>query len=251
MISEQLIDMAISHYEKHKDKSFIVKPSLPILYFGNMPSYVRSETKVLTVGKNPSYNEFRLANDEPFSFIRFPNWNPHKKNLIESINPYFEVKPLQWFSCYEPMLNGIGASYKEGQYTNIALHTDICSPLATSPTWSKLRTGDRESLFDEGEVIWRLLIEELQPDIMLASIPRQLIERFIQSKGVELTTFETKADNSRRSKPYPVYVHDYVLGNDKHVKVVYGQAAQKPFGTISDQQKRSIGKLCLCRKTRD
>ena len=36
----------------------IVRPSIPVLYFGNYERYQRSPLKVITVGKNPSSNEF-------------------------------------------------------------------------------------------------------------------------------------------------------------------------------------------------
>ena len=38
----------------------------------------------------------------------------------------------RWFNAYEPFLNGMGASYYGGQ-PSTALHTDICSPVATAP----------------------------------------------------------------------------------------------------------------------
>jgi hypothetical protein len=217
-----------------------------VLYFGDLAAYEKSGLKVVTVGKNPSDNEFRLKKTDSFSLIRFSNWDSTKNNLVESLNPYFEDKPLkQWFSCFEPILNGLSASYYQNSSKNIALHTDICSPLATSPTWSKLRKEMQANLFHEGLVIWKELIEELQPDIILVSIPKTLFYSVFKSKGRVLVTFTHKKNGEIRKRPYTVELQEYLLKSKKKVKVVFGQAANKPFDTIDCQHKIKIGELCL------
>ena len=140
MISQNLIDKAYDYYNTYKNHESVVNPSLPILYFGNLDAYLESEIKILTVGKNPSDNEFRIKKTDPYSFCRFPNWSGDKKNLLSVLNEYFEDEPLkQWFSSLEPILNGMNCSYyKNNSLRNTAIHTDVCSPLATNPTWSKL-----------------------------------------------------------------------------------------------------------------
>ena len=42
----------------------VVKDSFPIVWFGNIEKYRRSKIKVLTIGLNPSHNEFPKANGE-------------------------------------------------------------------------------------------------------------------------------------------------------------------------------------------
>ncbi|MFN6037231.1 MAG: hypothetical protein ACK452_02090, partial [Bacteroidota bacterium] len=159
-----------------------VKPSLPILYFGDLIRYKDSPLKIVTVGKNPSLNEFRIKENENFSFIRFPKWDEKSKNLEEVLNTYFETKPLKkWFSSFEPILNGMNASYYNGNWKNTAIHTDICSPIATNPTWSLINKTESEVLFKEGNLLWKQLIEELQPDIILVSIPKQLFTSIFNS----------------------------------------------------------------------
>ncbi len=246
MISDKLVEKTFEHFEKFKGEEVVVTPSLPILYFGALDAYAKSELKVITVGKNPSDNEFRLKKSDPFSFVRFSNWNEHTRNLLSSLNPYFEDKPLkQWFSCFEPILNGLSASYYNSSYHNTALHTDICSPLATNPTWSKLSKETQSALYEEGFEIWKELIEELQPDIMFVSIPRALFRAVFKSSGNELVVFNNKKNGEPRKKPYLVEIFEYELSTEKKVKVVFGQAANKPFDTIFDQQKLKIGELCL------
>ena len=248
LLSEELVTRTLDHYEKFSKESFVVSPSLPVLYFGDLERYLKSPLKVVTVGKNPSDNEFRHSKTEPYSFFRFSKWEVSKKNLIEALNYYFEDKePLkQWFSSFEPILNGLNCSfYSKKDKPNIAIHTDICSPLATSPTWSKLLPEERDKLFKEGNKIWFALIEELQPDIMLVSIPELLFKFFFTSEGKELYSFDDKLDGTKRKKDYKVYEYPYKLKSGKEVKIIFGQAANKPFDTISDKQKIKIGQLCL------
>lgn len=246
MISKKLIEKTLKYYNTHKNEKDVVKPSLPILYFGDLNAYRESSLKIITVGKNPSDNEFRLNKNDSFSFVRFSKWNETSKNLISALNPYFENKPLrQWFSCFEPILNDLSASYYNSNYNHTALHTDICSPLATNPTWSKLSKETQSSLYEEGFEIWKELIEELQPDIMLVSIPHALFKSVFKSCGNKLVVFNDKKNGEPRKKPYVVEECKYVLSTGKKVKVVFGQAANKPFDTIFDKQKIEIGKSCL------
>lgn len=246
MISHELIKKVIKHYKAFENEKFVVSPSLPILYFGDLSAYADSKVKILTVGKNPSDNEFRLTKKDTFNFVRFPMWDPNKENLIETLNAYFEVKPLkQWFSSFEPILNGMNGSYYSGKHDNIALHTDICSPLATSPTWSRLTKTQQEILFTEGYGFWKQLIEELQPDIMLVSVPRSLFQYVFKSNGKELISFDKKKNGDLRQKPYQVTQYDYILKSGKHVVIIFGSAANKPFDTITNKQKYEIGSLII------
>ena len=247
MISEKLIEETCDYFDEFKSYDMVVKPSLPILYFGDLSAYKKSKLKVLTVGKNPSDNEFRLRKADSFSFVRFSNWDESTRNLIPTLNSYFKNQPLkQWFACFEPILNGLSASYYQNDsYPNTALHTDICSPLATYPTWSKLTKENQMSLYKGGFEIWKKLIEELQPDVILVSIPLSLFESVFKSSGKELVSFSEKKDGTTRKKNYGVMMHEYGLNSGKKVKVVFGQAANKPFDTIHTQQKIKIGELCL------
>ena len=244
MINQKLIDKTLEYFDRFSNESFVVKPSLPILYFGDLTAYLESPLKILTVGKNPSDNEFRLRKNDNYSFCRFKKWHTNDFNLIETLNPYFENEPLQWFSSFEPILNGTSSSYYKGNYENRVLHTDICSPISTNPTWSKLTNDQRNHLYKDGLVIWKELIEELQPDVMFISVPLKLFNEVIPSIGKELITFNKKKDNTKRKKNYRVYIHEHYLKSEKRVKVIFGQAANKPFDTISNEQKYLIGELC-------
>ena len=52
------------------------------------------------------------------------------------------------------MLNGLGTCYYEGSHKNRAIHTDICSPLATSPTWPGLKPEQKNVLSKDGFDLW-------------------------------------------------------------------------------------------------
>ena len=249
MISKRLITATFQYFNSHRANPNVVTPSIPILYFGDEPAYRESEIKIVTVGKNPSDNEFRLNKNQNYDIhYRFPSWNPLTQNLQQSLNDYFKRNPLKnWFSSFEPILNGASCSYYNGELQkNIALHTDICSPLATNPTWSNLPTSDKNNLFANGVKIWWDLIEELQPDCMLVSVPKNLFSNVFGFKigsGTKLINFSTKKNGTQR-KPYNVEYFYYSLKSGKKIKIVFGPAANVPFGTISKDQKFQIGQLC-------
>lgn len=122
-----------------------VTPSIPILFFGDLHAYLSSTVRVLTVGLNPSLREFPA--DSPLQ--RFPLAEGvtvgEPDRYLDTLSAYFQTDPYWgWFSAFEPLLNGLEASYYNGR-PSTALHTDICSPVATDPTWSSLGSVDREA----------------------------------------------------------------------------------------------------------
>jgi len=241
----ELIKETLDYFSNFYVKEYVVKPSLPILYFGDLKAYNNSKLKIVTVGKNPSLNEFKLNKNDEYSFVRFPKWNKNEQNLTETLNDYFKIKPLKkWFSSFEPVLNGMNASYYTGEGENIAIHTDICSPIATNPTWSKLKPKEQNELFEKGFLIWEKLIEELNPDVILVSIPTSLFESVFGKKENVLLQFEDKKNGEKRKQPYKIYFSKYEIGQ-KTSKVYFGKAANKPFDTISDIQKHQFGLKCL------
>ena len=100
-ISEEIKKKAREHYRKFQNENFIIKPSFPVLYFGDLNEYSDSQIKIVTVGKNPSYWEF-FNGCEYTTKLRFPKWDEGKRNFEEALNSYFNICPyLQWFSSYE------------------------------------------------------------------------------------------------------------------------------------------------------
>ena len=217
----------------------LVRPSIPILFFGDDERYFASPKRIITVGLNPSRVEFPAAD----RFERFPaarEINPASPALdwyLRALHDYFRERPYNaWFRpAFEPILNGLGASYYDGA-ASTALHTDICSPLATDPTWTRLRDG-RAALEATGIELWHRLVERLAPDVILISVARQHLEKIRFPRLDEWQTLHTV----ERTNPFPVQAIRLEVTPGKTTLLVFGRAANHPFGTVSAKDKRLIG----------
>jgi hypothetical protein len=197
------------------------------------------------LGLNPSGVEFPEDN----RFLRFEkaqNLNPLVQDgnfvsgYLDALNGYFQSPPnhpyKRWFNSFEPLLQGLDCSFY-GAATNTALHTDICSPLATNPTWSKLSPEIQSRLMQRGSRLWHALIEWLSPDIIIASVARSHLSRISFVRDAKSRVIY-KVD---REKPYDVELSDLLLRNGGKTRLVFGKAANTPFGTVSNEDKRRIG----------
>ena len=192
---EALIQDCFQLYLQSRNTSLpITSPSIPILYFGDYPAYHKSEIKIITVGLNPSHLEFPTED----RFLRFRKAEKTSKSsnlthldiqrFLDSLNDYYKDEPYsRWFRCFEPILNGLNSSYYDNEYPNRVLHTDICSPLATDITWSKLNDRQQARLSSDGNKIWHSLVEILTPDFILISVARHHLNkiRFKRTKWRE------------------------------------------------------------------
>jgi hypothetical protein len=224
-----LYDHAIAHAN-----GVVVDPSMPILYFGDSEAYRRSPLKVVTVGLNPSRIEFPTGS--PWS--RFPGGERLSADTpdeyLRSLDAYFETAAYRsWFDSFEYLLRGMGASYYAGA-ASIALHTDICSPVATDPTWSRL--GERRGLVGDGFTLWRDLVEALAPDVVLVSVARRHLAR-VTPEPPDLwdTVYVVERDN-----PYYVRARRVSIGSHA-TTLIFGSAANTPFGTVSHRDKERVG----------
>ena len=225
-----------------------VTPAAPILFFGDLNAYRTSPVRVLTVGLNPSLHEFPV--DEPFR--RFPLACGHRAQdpgrYLDSMSGYFRTEPYRsWFGAFEPLLNGAGSSYYAGEAASTALHTDICSSVATDPTWSKLRKADRAALQADGSRLWHMLLKVLRPQIVALSVARKHLRRIEFEQISEWDTvhvFERTRSGAPRRRPYEVLARWYEVSGERSL-FVFGQAAQTPFGLLSDIQKGEAGAIAL------
>ena len=241
IINKYLLERAINHFKQFKNEKFVVNPSLPILYFGDTNKYLKSKLKVITVGKNPSNVEFRLIMSEKYSYIRFPEYNNDVKSLAITLNNYFKNKPYnKWFNSFEPFLNGMDCSFYDGKKNDNVIHTDICSPLPTDPTWTKLSNNTQNILFKEGFRLWKELVLNLKPDLVVISIARKYLGYLKLNKILNIYSLKSTKDGKLRSKPYDLELFDLKIGNFK-TKLVYGNAANMPFGTVSNIEKKKMG----------
>ena len=218
-----------------------VRPSIPILYFGDLEAYQRSPLRVITVGLNPSRLEF--PTDAPFR--RFPGGGQLEPgdtaSLLTVLNEYYRADPYRsWFGSYEPVLNGLGASYY-GTHASTALHTDLFSPIATDPTWSRLSRSERAPLKDFGIRLWHEIADILQPHLVVLSIARAHLSHIDYSYAGdwEVVAELTHGQSGPRRKPYALCCRR-TRPNDQPT-LAFGSAAQKPFGTVSRDDRVRLG----------
>lgn len=227
----------------------VVRPSIPILYFGDRQRYLHSPLKIITVGLNPSHHEFPVCD-------RFKRFRPAQaidpENIDEAarvayqaaLNGYFRDAPYRsWFDWFDHVLRGMGASYYEGM-KSVALHTDLCSPLATDPTWSKL-DGRADQLLADGMALWHHLAEQLAPDVIVVSIARHYRDRieFADSQCWQPLVTIPREDDKKR--PYQAWLQGATLPSGKKTLLVFGQAAQQPFATLTQEARQHIGRAVL------
>jgi hypothetical protein len=224
--------------------------AMPILFFGDVDAYMRSPLRVITVGLNPSNAEFP-DNPEKFPgqdrFWRFRAAEGLEgltsaadcRRYIRALSGYFDNKPLRrWFDTYKGLLEGMDASFYKGT-ASTALHTDLCSPVATDPTWSKLQKESKTMLLCPGRDLWHDLVRVLRPQVMLISVAREHLGHILfkpDTDWAELCRVE-------REHPYIVEYKRMSLEDGTSTTAIFGRAANTPFGTVSQEDKLRIGGL--------
>ncbi len=209
-----------------------VIPILPIYWFGNRIAYEASSIKVVTVGLNPSDREFRPNDATAVSKdFRFPDFDGTDMSLELALNNYFKRNPYNtWFKgSFGSVLQSFDASFYDDA-KNTAIHTDICSPWATIPTWSKLSEDLKKRLETEGYILWKKLILELQPDVIL----------FSSSPGHEQKIDFPSLDNRWKlidvGAKRPLLVRRFQI-NEKIAQVLFQVQGRKPFLQTSKEEK--------------
>ncbi len=234
----RLLSRSWRQYDQVKHRNFLVRPAIPIVFFGDSKRYFASPIRIITVGLNPSSEEFPDDNH----FRRFPTMKngSRRRDLtrhLAALNAYFcTVAYKSWFGSFEPILRGLGGSYY-GHADNTVLHTDLCSPLATKPTWSGLVEKQRLLLRPNGMRLWHSLVKLLAPNVIIVSVAREHLQKI---RFCRLATDEVIWSLTRRL-PYKVTGSVIQLRPSKRAGLVFGRAAQTPFGTVSKDDKEKIG----------
>ena len=227
------------YFESTSRHAFVVRPSMPILYFGNSRAYSDSAIRIVTVGLNPSHEEFPGSSP----WLRFPGGeNCNSRNTGEGylklLDDYYGPQAyMRWFGSYERVLSGMEASYFSGARHTV-LHTDVCSVLATNPTWSRLQDPDTAVLESFGGPLWRELIQALRPHVIIASIAEHRLQTMGQLGPASVLHVV------ERGNPYQAIVREVITGSHTAL-LLFGRAANTPFGTVSDVDKRVIGRRML------
>ncbi len=244
----ELANLARTAWQQYRDvegESWRVTPGAPVLYFGDLPKFEASDVRIVTVGLNPSNQEFPVG----APFCRFTGVDTDDATqYLSALNAYFRQCPYTaWFDFYEQALLGAGASYY-GESKNVALHTDIASVIPTDPTWSRLGSSTQNRLAKTGIKLWHQLIERLQPDFVIQSTAKQWLRRIEFDHLTEWTTihsFTKTQDGKCRKRHIDVQTRWHSLDSGKRFLLAHIPAAQKPLAALSHDQKRHAGEVVL------
>lgn len=156
-----LIEKYLADFKAKRNLPFVVKDSIPVVWFGDLEKYSASQRKIVTVALNPSCEEF--------SDKRFNVDADSVQALYSTLNEYFRVKPYdRWFKRFENVLNCIDATYYDKQdlsYT--AIHIDIYSAIATKPKWGGLSYEQKQTILRTD--LFQELLLFLNPDLIVFS----------------------------------------------------------------------------------
>jgi hypothetical protein len=243
----------LAHLIEAQELDFVVKRSLPIPYFGDVKRYLASPVRILTAALNPSDREF--PSDQPRFDVESGLRGPEE--LERELRSYFERNPYRsWFSSFEPVLNGLDASYGSKMtgrdVSSVALHVDMCSPIATSPTWSKLRADQRARLTGAGRQVFEWLVDLLEPQIIVASLGWAHLQNwnadFLTGRTWErLEEHTTSANGAPLRVPLLVQVGRIPSRSGRYLIFVNASAADKPFGRFTTERRFAAGRKMLAR----
>ena len=235
MIKQQLLNLITNEFNEFNKLKFghnIVTNSIPIVWFGNVEKYLKSELKIITVSLNPSDIEFKNnKSSNPTTNLRFPDYNGTVESLYSAYNNYFLKKPYNtWFiASFGAVLESFSASYYDNA-PNTALHTDIGCSYATSPTWSGLKNSDKEVLEQLGAKSWHSLVEILEPNVILYSASNNFEKKITFP---QIGNWESINVNSKRA----LLKGSFKVSQNKNSFVLFQVQGRKPFLQTSREEK--------------
>lgn len=234
----------------------VINGTINIDWFGDQKKYEKSPIKIITVGLNPSGIEFSVdkIHKTPNVSLRFGHIPAHQipkypstGNFPNAWNNYFNFNPYKWFGQgFEHVLRGLNASYggkllQNGEEVSCtAIHTDLCTPWATDPTWSQESSKVKIALTKNYTFPdWVNLVVAIKPDIIIACIPQKYRKALMGSKPLTdiIHIVHTKT-GARRNRPVIIRADVY-----QGALIVFGQTQNVPFGNVSTLQKNRIGQI--------
>lgn len=246
MLDEKLkviIDEYWKDFQNKKDFDYVVKPSIPIIWFGNLEEYKKNNNKkIITVSINPSKKEFEDDNNNS-SFGRFENMrnlkdkkslnDEEKSTLYSSLNSYFINKPYSsWFNYYNKVLNNFKADYNpNGGNKYTAIHVDLYTAIATKP-WKTLTKEEKDKISNK-ELFFNFLNDYLKPDVILFSARKDELKK----------VFKLKKENIicciKKSRGFNIELYKY-----NNAFIIYGRNNYgMPFNLGDDFIEKSIPKI--------
>ena len=214
---DEIIQEYLDDFSQKKAFGFVVKPSIPIVWFGNLEKYRSSKGRIVTVALNPSCREFPVD-----AAPRFNVKAATPEDLSATLNRYFLDNPYEkWFGAFEFVLNRLNATYYEAsdQLPRTAVHIDIYSAIATDPTWGKL-TSDQRRQLSRTDLFLKLLIA-LDPDLIVFSGNIRVFREVFTSASLAL---ERRFKNNG-------YIREY--SHDGRMLVTGLNYKGQPFGGMS------------------
>jgi hypothetical protein len=164
------------------------------------------------------------------------------------LHRYFEESPYSWFNNYERMLGGFDCSYYDGSARNMALHTDLFTPLATDPTWSDLSLGQCQLLARGGTELWHRLVRHLRPHVILISMAIDNL------KMIHFPVVSVRRPIYKLRREHRLYyiLHQRVRINEDgdEADVIFGPMLRRPFGKLSHVEKEEASEAIAARLAR-
>ena len=216
-----VIQEYIDDFMRKQSIPYVVKPSIPIVWFGDMVKYNNSSKKIVTVGLNPSFGEFTVSR---FEIVNLKSSNAIA-DLSKTLNCYFKKNPYSWFNPFEKVLHFLDASYYENRATNTAIHIDIYSAIATNPTWGGLSENEKEDI--RRTDLFKKILNILDPDIIVFSANQKVFEEIFYN-----FMFEKSVEDIGNKKGF--FIRKY-KNADKFLISGRNMRGQ-PFGGISDRE---------------
>ena len=233
---QQIIDDCWNDFNAF-NHPYKVTPSIPILWFGDLDAYRNSKKKIVSVALNPSAYEFGSASGFGIH-VRFPHFSTPFTPAVyyKAMNEYFVNNPYwgKWFQFPERILNCMNASYKKGK-ENTAVHLDIYAPVATSPHWNGLSQAQRDELRTAFERYFDRMMEELDPDIIIASLKREeLASHFKKMNGSPCTPINADKEWYHPSKK-GFFLRRYNL-SDNRILIAGRNMSGTAFGGLNTSE---------------